>query len=85
MKRLGTMTLGCKVNHTETQAIEGLFKTKGYQIVPFEERAEFFLINTCSVTHLGERKSRQIIKNGTVVDGEFEFAEECHVHKDSEG
>ena len=62
MKRLGTMTLGCKVNHTETQAIEGLFKTKGYQIVPFEERAEFFLINTCSVTHLGERKSRQIIR-----------------------
>ena len=62
MKRLGTMTLGCKVNHTETQAIEGLFKTKGYQIVAFEEMAEVYLINTCSVTHLGERKSRQIIR-----------------------
>lgn len=62
MKRLGTMTLGCKVNHTETQAIEGLFKSKGYQIVAFEEMAEVYLINTCSVTHLGERKSRQIIR-----------------------
>ena len=62
MKRLGTMTLGCKLNHTETQAIEGLFKTKGYQIVAFEEMAEVYLINTCSVTHLGERKSRQIIR-----------------------
>ena len=62
MKRLGTMTLGCKVNHTETQAIEGLFKNKGYQIVAFEEMAEVYLINTCSVTHLGERKSRQIIR-----------------------
>ena len=62
MKRIGTMTLGCKVNHTETQAIEGLFQSAGYEVVPFEEAAEVYLINTCSVTHLGERKSRQSIR-----------------------
>ena len=62
MKRIGTMTLGCKVNHTETQAIEGLFQSVGYEVVPFEEAAEVYLINTCSVTHLGERKSRQSIR-----------------------
>lgn len=62
MKRIGTMTLGCKVNHTETQGIEGLFEEAGYQVVPFESEAEIYLINTCSVTHLGERKSRQMIR-----------------------
>lgn len=62
MKRIGTMTLGCKVNHTETQGIEGLFEAAGYQVVPFESEAEIYLINTCSVTHLGERKSRQMIR-----------------------
>lgn len=62
MKRIATMTLGCKVNHTETQAIEGLFQDVGYQVVPFEKDAEIYLVNTCSVTHLGERKSRQIIR-----------------------
>ena len=62
MKRIGTMTLGCKVNHTETQGIEGLFRGAGYEVVPFESDAEVYLINTCSVTHLGEKKSRQIIR-----------------------
>lgn len=62
MKRIATMTLGCKVNHTETQAIEGLFQEAGYQVVSFENEADIYLVNTCSVTHLGERKSRQIIR-----------------------
>lgn len=55
-------TLGCKVNQFETEIMEGLFKEKNYQIVSFDEEADFYIINTCSVTHLGERKSRQLIR-----------------------
>ena len=56
------MTLGCKVNQFETETMEGLFRTRGYEVVPFEERAEVYVINTCSVTHLSDRKSRQLIR-----------------------
>ena len=56
------MTLGCKVNQFETETMEGLFKQRGYAIVPFQEAADVYVINTCSVTSLGDRKSRQIIR-----------------------
>ena len=55
-------TLGCKVNQFETETMEGLFKQRGYSIVPFDEAADVYVINTCSVTSLGDRKSRQIIR-----------------------
>ena len=56
------MTLGCKVNQFETETMEGLFRARGYDVVPFEERADVYVINTCSVTHLSDRKSRQMIR-----------------------
>ena len=56
------MTLGCKVNQFETETIEGLFHRAGYRTVPFGEAADVCVINTCSVTALGEKKSRQIIR-----------------------
>ena len=59
------MTLGCKVNQFETETMEGLFRARGYEIVPFEERADVYVINTCSVTHLSDRKSRQIIRRAS--------------------
>lgn len=62
MPKVALTTLGCKVNQFETETMEGLFKQKGYEIVPFEETADFYVINTCSVTSLGDRKSRQIIR-----------------------
>lgn len=62
MPKVALTTLGCKVNQFETETMEGLFKQKGYEIVPFEEWADFYVINTCSVTSLGDRKSRQIIR-----------------------
>lgn len=55
-------TLGCKVNQFETETMEGLFKQRGYGIVPFDEAADVYVINTCSVTSLGDRKSRQVIR-----------------------
>ena len=56
------MTLGCKVNQFETETMEGLFRARGYEVVPFEERADVYVVNTCSVTHLSDRKSRQLIR-----------------------
>jgi threonylcarbamoyladenosine tRNA methylthiotransferase MtaB len=60
--RVAFTTLGCKVNQFETEVMEGLFKQRGYEIVSFDQVADVYVINTCSVTHLGEKKSRQIIR-----------------------
>jgi len=55
-------TLGCKVNQNETEALGALFRDHGYEIVEFTDVADIYVINTCTVTHLGDRKSRQIIR-----------------------
>lgn len=55
-------TLGCKVNHYETEAIWQLFKEHGYERVDFEEQADVYVINTCTVTNTGDKKSRQVIR-----------------------
>ena len=52
-------TLGCKVNHYETEAIWQLFKKEGYERVDFNQLADVYVINTCTVTNTGDRKSRQ--------------------------
>ncbi|EKU70958.1 tRNA (N(6)-L-threonylcarbamoyladenosine(37)-C(2))-methylthiotransferase MtaB [Selenomonas sp. F0473] len=62
MGAVAFMTLGCKVNQFETETMEGLFRARGYEVVPFEERADVYVVNTCSVTHLSDRKSRQLIR-----------------------
>lgn len=62
MKKLATFTLGCKVNQYETRAVEEMFIKRGYQIVPFFKFADIYLINTCTVTSMSEKKSRQIIR-----------------------
>ena len=62
MPRVAFTTLGCKVNQFETAVIEGLFKQRGYEVTHFDQVADVYVINTCSVTHLGERKSRQLIR-----------------------
>lgn len=53
--------LGCKVNAYETEAMQQLLENAGYEIVPFSERADVYVINTCSVTNIADRKSRQMI------------------------
>lgn len=55
-------TLGCKVNHYETEAIWQLFKEKGYERVDFESISDVYVINTCTVTNTGDKKSRQVIR-----------------------
>lgn len=61
-RKVATYTLGCKVNQYETEAMSELFVARGYEIVSSEERADVYVINTCSVTNLGEKKSRQYIR-----------------------
>ena len=53
--------LGCKVNAYETEAMEQLLRDAGYEIVPFDTRADVYVINTCSVTNMADRKSRQML------------------------
>lgn len=55
-------TLGCKVNHYETEAMWQVFKNDGYERVEFEQNADVFVINTCTVTNTGDKKSRQVIR-----------------------
>lgn len=62
MPKAAFTTLGCKVNQFETEVMEGLFKARGYELVAFDEVADVYVLNTCSVTHLGEKKSRQLIR-----------------------
>lgn len=60
--RAAFYTLGCKVNQNETEAMAAQFMAKGYEIVDFEEYADVYVVNTCTVTHLADRKSRQLIR-----------------------
>jgi threonylcarbamoyladenosine tRNA methylthiotransferase MtaB len=55
-------TLGCKVNHYETEAIWQLFKQEGYERVDFESISDVYIVNTCTVTNTGDKKSRQVIR-----------------------
>lgn len=61
MRKAALHNLGCKVNAYETEAMQELLEQAGYQIVPFEEQADVYIINTCTVTNVADRKSRQMI------------------------
>lgn len=61
MKNVAFHTLGCKVNQYETEAMQELFENKGYKIVDFQAHADIYIINTCTVTNIAAKKSRQMI------------------------
>ena len=60
--RVAIYTLGCKVNQYETQAMEQELVRRGHTLVPFEEAADAYIVNTCSVTAVSDKKSRQMIR-----------------------
>ena len=60
-KRAALHNLGCKVNAYETEAMRQLLEEDGYEIVPFEPGADVYVINTCTVTNIADRKSRQML------------------------
>jgi len=61
MKKAALHNLGCKVNAYETEAMQHLLEAAGYEIVPFTQKADVYVINTCSVTNMADRKSRQML------------------------
>ena len=61
MKKVALHNLGCKVNAYETEAMQHLLEEAGYEIVPFTQKADVYVINTCSVTNMADRKSRQML------------------------
>ncbi len=61
MKKAALHNLGCKVNAYETEAMQEMLENAGYEIVPFKEGADIYIINTCTVTNIADRKSRQML------------------------
>ena len=62
MKTVAFYTLGCKVNQYETNAMEQQFIEKGYKIIGFHQKADVYIINTCTVTNISDKKSRQFLR-----------------------
>lgn len=62
MKKVAFYTLGCKVNQYETNAMMQKLQQAGYEIVDFEEKADIYIINTCTVTNMADKKSRQMLR-----------------------
>ena len=60
-KKVALHNLGCKVNSYELEAMQQLLEQTGYEIVPFEPGADVYVINTCTVTNIADRKSRQML------------------------
>ena len=61
MKKAALHNLGCKVNAYETEAMQEMLENAGYEVVPFREGADIYIINTCTVTNIADRKSRQML------------------------
>ena len=61
MKKVALHNLGCKVNAYETEAMQEMLEHAGYEIVPFQEGADIYVINSCTVTNIADRKSRQML------------------------
>lgn len=89
-KKVAVYTLGCKVNQYESDSMMDLLAKEGYEVVSFEEVADIYIINTCAVTNMAERKSRQIIHRAkktnpeavVVVTGCYVQAEKEQVEQD---
>lgn len=80
MKKAAFHNLGCKVNAYETEAMQQILEENGYEIVPFEEGADIYIINTCTVTNIADRKSRQMLHKAKKMNpGAIVVAAGCYV------
>lgn len=85
MKKAALHSLGCKVNSYETEAMQQMLEQAGYEIVPFHDRADVYIINTCSVTNIADRKSRQMIHKAKKMNpGAIVVAAGCYVQTSTE-
>lgn len=80
MKKAALHNLGCKVNAYETEAMQEMLEKAGYEIVPFKEGADIYIINTCTVTNIADRKSRQMLHRARKMNpGAVVVAAGCYV------
>jgi threonylcarbamoyladenosine tRNA methylthiotransferase MtaB len=85
MKKAALHSLGCKVNSYETEAMQQMLADAGYEIVPFSEQADLYIINTCSVTNVADRKSRQMIHRARKMNPDaIVVAAGCYVQTSTE-
>ncbi|MDE5825667.1 MAG: radical SAM protein, partial [Lachnospiraceae bacterium] len=85
MKTVAYHNLGCKVNSYEMDAMIQALRQKGYRIVPFEEKADIYIVNTCTVTNIADRKSRQMLHKAKKTNPEgIVVAVGCYVQSDAQ-
>lgn len=85
MKKAALHNLGCKVNAYETEAMQEMLEQAGYEIVPFKEGADVYVINTCTVTNIADRKSRQMLHRARKLNSEaVVVAAGCYVQTQGE-
>jgi len=85
MKKVAFLTLGCKVNAYETEAMQQQMEAAGYTVVPFEDTADIYVINTCTVTSIADKKSRQMIRRAKRMnENAVVVAAGCYVQTDPE-
>ena len=84
-KKVALHNLGCKVNAYEVEAMQQLLEKAGYEIVPFIEGADVYVINTCTVTNIADRKSRQMLHKAKKMNpNAIVVATGCYVQTDTE-
>ena len=84
-KKVALHNLGCKVNAYEVEAMQQLLENAGYETVPFEEGADVYVINTCTVTNIADRKSRQMLHKAKKMNPEaIVVATGCYAQADTE-
>ncbi len=85
MKTVAYHNLGCKVNAYEMDAMLQSLQQRGYQIVPFEDKADIYIVNTCTVTNIADRKSRQMLHKAKKTNPEgIVVAVGCYVQSDTQ-
>ena len=86
MKKVAFHNLGCKVNSYETEYVQQQFQKRGYEIVQFGQKADIYVINTCTVTNIADRKSRQMLHRAKKINPDaIVCALGCYVQTDTEG
>lgn len=86
MKNVAFHNLGCKVNSYEMDYVQQILLEKGYNVVPFEEKADIYIVNTCTVTNVADRKSRQMLHRARALNPQaLVVALGCYVQTDREG
>ncbi len=86
MKKVAFHNLGCKVNSYELDGISQMFQKRGYEIVDFAQKADIYIVNTCTVTNIADRKSRQMLSRAKRLNPEaIVVAAGCYVQNDPEG